>query len=38
MGVSSFIGLKYIMFNDENTDLDYIVDEIMKILQKGLFK
>jgi AcrR family transcriptional regulator len=38
MGVSSFIGLKYIMFNDENTDLDYVVDEVMKILQKGLFK
>ena len=38
MGVANFIGLKYVMFDDEDsTDLDPIVDEVMKILQSGLF-
>jgi len=38
MGVSNFVGLKYMMFDDDaEPDYDYIVDETMKILQEGLF-
>jgi hypothetical protein len=37
MGVSNFIGLKYVMFDDENKDYDYIVDQVIEILDKGLF-
>lgn len=38
MGVANFIGLKYIMFDDDNsTDIDEIVEEVMKILESGLF-
>lgn len=38
MGVSNFVGLKYVMFDEEEEpDFDFIVDETMKILEKGLF-
>lgn len=38
MGISNFIGLKYVMFDDDNsTDIDSLVDEVMKILESGLF-
>jgi AcrR family transcriptional regulator len=37
MGVSNFIGLKYVMFDDDNTDFDKIVDQVIDILDKGLF-
>lgn len=38
MGVANFVGLKYVMFDDEDDqDLDFIVDEVMKILESGLF-
>lgn len=36
MGISNFIGLNWIMFS-ERTDVDHAVDEVMKILEKGLF-
>lgn len=38
MGVANFIGLKYVMFDDDNsTDIDKLVDEVMKVLESGLF-
>lgn len=38
MGVANFIGLKYVMFDDDNSiDIDSLVDEVMKILESGLF-
>lgn len=38
MGVANFIGLKYVMFDDDNsTDIDALVDQVMKVLQFGLF-
>ncbi len=38
MGVSTFLGLKYVMFQDEEeVDLDAVVDQVMSILEKGLF-
>lgn len=37
MGVSNFIGLKYVMFDEENKDYDHIVDQVIEILEKGLF-
>lgn len=36
MGVSNFIGLRYVMF-EKTTDLESVVDEVMKVLDKGLF-
>jgi AcrR family transcriptional regulator len=36
MGISNFIGLNWIMFS-ERSDVDHAVDEVMKILEKGLF-
>ena len=36
MGISNFIGLNYVMFK-EPTDFDPIVDEVITILDKGLF-
>jgi hypothetical protein len=36
MGISNFIGLNWIMFS-ERTDVDHAVDEVMKILEQGLF-
>lgn len=38
MGVANFIGLKYVMFDDEDSmDIDKLVDDIMKILENGMF-
>jgi AcrR family transcriptional regulator len=38
MGVSNFIGLKYVMFDDDNTDYDKVVDQVIAILGNGLFE
>ncbi|MBN2696904.1 MAG: TetR/AcrR family transcriptional regulator [Bacilli bacterium] len=39
MGISNFVGLQ-ILFRDEasEADIDYVVDETMKILKYGIFK
>jgi AcrR family transcriptional regulator len=37
MGISNFIGLKYVMFDEENLDYDLVVDQIIDILENGLF-
>jgi AcrR family transcriptional regulator len=39
MGISNFVGLQ-IVFNDDATekDVNFVVDECMKLLQSGLFK
>lgn len=37
MGVSNFIGLKYVMFDDGNDNFDYVVDMVLEILDNGLF-
>ncbi len=37
MGVSNFIGLKYVFF-DKHADLDHVVDEVMKLLEHGLLR
>jgi len=37
MGVSNFIGLKYVMFDDENKDFDQVVDKVIEIIECGLF-
>lgn len=36
MGITNFIGLRYAIFDDE-TEIDPILDEIMSILETGLF-
>lgn len=36
MGISNFIGLKYVFFED-NSDLERIADEVLKILDHGIF-
>lgn len=39
MGISNFVGLQVIFKeNAEEADIDYIVDEAMKILHRGMFK
>lgn len=39
MGVSNFIGLKYVMFDDDDKeDFDKVVDEVIRILEEGMFK
>jgi len=38
MGVSNFIGLKYVMFDEENMDFDKVVDQVVDILVNGMFK
>lgn len=38
MGVSNFIGLKYVMFDEENMDYDHVVDQVIDILENGMFK
>jgi AcrR family transcriptional regulator len=38
MGVSNFIGLKYVMFDEDNIDYDRVVDQVIDILENGLFK
>jgi AcrR family transcriptional regulator len=37
MGISNFIGLKYVMFDEENIDYDHVVDQVINILENGLF-
>ena len=37
MGISNFVGLNYIMFQ-ETDSLDRVVDEVIEVLDKGLFK
>ncbi len=37
MGVSNFIGLKYVMFDDKNENYDQVVDQVMEILENGMF-
>lgn len=37
MGVSNFIGLRYVMF-DNTENLEEIADEVIRILDEGLFK
>lgn len=36
MGISNFIGLRYVMFKD-NENLDKVADEVMNMLDRGLF-
>lgn len=36
MGISNFIGLNWVMFKETN-DFDYVVDQVIEILDKGLF-
>jgi len=38
MGVSNFIGLKYVMFDEDNNESDTVVDDVMKLFENGLFK
>jgi len=39
MGITNFIGLKVVMdLGEENEDVDAIVDVVMEILEKGLFR
>lgn len=39
MGISNFIGLKYVMFeNAEDVDFEAVVDSVMDILENGMFK
>jgi len=39
MGISNFVGLQIVFKgNADEVDIDYIVDEVMKILQNGMFK
>lgn len=35
MGISNFLGLKYVFF-DKDSDLEYVVDEAMKLLRFGV--
>ena len=35
MGISNFLGLKYVFF-DKEADLEYVVDEVMKFLRHGM--
>lgn len=37
MGVSNFIGLKYVMFDEQNLNYDHVVDQVVAILEKGMF-
>jgi len=36
MGISNFIGLNWVMFKDES-EFDYVVNQVIEILDKGLF-
>lgn len=36
MGISSFIGLRYVAF-EKKVDLEKVVDEVMRVLDNGLF-
>lgn len=35
MGIANFVGLKYVFF-DKKADLEYVVDEVMKIYHHGI--
>ncbi|NLD34148.1 MAG: TetR/AcrR family transcriptional regulator [Clostridiales bacterium] len=35
MGIANFVGLKYVFF-DKKADLEYVVDEVMKIYRHGI--
>lgn len=37
MGISNFVGLKYCMFSEEPADFGKVADEIMKVLENGMF-
>ena len=37
MGISNFVGLKYGMFEKSGVDFDRITDEVMKVLECGMF-
>ena len=37
MGISNFVGLKYGMFEKSGVDFDRITDEVMKLLDNGMF-
>ena len=37
MGISNFIGLKYVFF-DQDADLEYVADEVTKMLRLGMMK
>lgn len=37
MGISNFVGLKYCMFSDTKADFEKVADDIMKVLDKGMF-
>ena len=37
MGISNFVGLKYVFF-DKEADLEHVVDEVMKLLQHGMLR
>ncbi|NLE70155.1 MAG: TetR/AcrR family transcriptional regulator [Clostridiales bacterium] len=37
MGISNFVGLKYVFF-DKEADLERVVDEVMKLLQYGMLR
>lgn len=39
MGISNFVGLQIVFKGDaDEVDIDYVVDEVMKILHRGMFK
>jgi AcrR family transcriptional regulator len=38
MGVSNFIGLKYVVFDENDSNLDNVVDQVIGILENGIFK
>ena len=39
MGISNFIGLKYVMFDDDNEeDIEEVVKEVMVLKERGMFK
>lgn len=37
MGISNFVGLKYCMFSESELDFGNVADEIMKVLERGMF-
>lgn len=39
MGISNFIGLKYVMFDDESEEtIDEVVEKVMVLVKRGMFK
>ncbi len=37
MGISNFIGLKYVMFDEDDNNIDKVVDDVISIIQRGMF-